>query len=314
MKKEEIAKPRRWIWIIVFLLVLVLFASIMTSCIALFSQGSIESLPSGNVALIKIEGVITSTGDSGFFGEPVASADVINEFIDKADKNKEIKAIIFEINSPGGSAVASEEIASRINRLNKTTVSYIREVGASGGYWIASETDRIFASRMSITGSVGVIASYLEFSGLLNRYNVTYQRLVAGEHKDIGTPLRKLTPIEEELLQEQLDQIHGFFLDEVKQNRKLNDKQVKEIETGIFFIGAKAKELNLIDDFGGKDEAIAYVEQQIKEKAVIAEYKSEPTLLELLGSLMNKNSFYLGQGIGSAFLKNPSPSDVKVYT
>ena len=86
------------------------------------------------------------------------------------EENKDIKAIVLEINSPGGSAVASDEIASAVKKSNKPTVAVIREAGASGGYWIASSTDHIIANRMSITGSIGVISSYLEFSGLIEKY------------------------------------------------------------------------------------------------------------------------------------------------
>src|SRR3989338_6818866 len=107
-------------------------------------------------------------GSSSFFESATASSETI-KFIEKADKNPSIKAIILEINSPGGSAVASEEIANAVKKTNKTTVAWIREIGTSGAYWIASSSDHIVASRMSVTGSIGVIASYLEFEGLVDR-------------------------------------------------------------------------------------------------------------------------------------------------
>ena len=117
-----------------------------------------ESL-SGNVALIPIDGVIVGDKDSDFLFESVTSSPEAVELIEKANKNPNIKAIILEINSPGGSAVASEEIANAIRKTNKTTVAWIREAGASGAYWVASATDYVVANRASITGSIVVIAS-----------------------------------------------------------------------------------------------------------------------------------------------------------
>ena len=111
----------------------------------------------GNVALITIEGVITTDGGASTIGETTISSSQITEFLADAEANKDIKAIVLEINSPGGSAVASDEIASAVKKSNKPTVAVIREAGASGGYWIASSTDHIIANRMSITGSIGVI-------------------------------------------------------------------------------------------------------------------------------------------------------------
>jgi len=300
MAKEQ---KRSWIWIIVLLLILFLIAAIISSCIAFVSSS--EPAKVGNIALIRIDGVITSSGDSGIFGEQSATADDIVSLIEKADQNDNIKAILFEINSPGGAAVASEEIANAVKKTNKTTVSYIRDVGASGAYWVASSTDHIFASRMSITGSVGVIASYLEFSGLMEHYNVTYERLVAGKYKDIGSPFKELTPVEKTLLQGQLDEIHQFFLDDVAENRHLTKAQVNEISSGIFFIGARAKELNLIDEIGGKDEAVSYIESNLQIKAQIAEYSREPSFFEMLSRLMNENSFFVGQGMASFLAKSP---------
>ncbi|MEM4397999.1 MAG: RDD family protein, partial [Candidatus Woesearchaeota archaeon] len=135
-----------------------------------------------NVAIIPLYGVI-SVSEGDMFSSDIISSDAVIKKIEKAENNKEIKAIIFDINSPGGSPVATDEISQKIKSLkqkNITTIAVIREYGASGAYWIASSTDYIFANRMSLVGSIGVIGSYLDFSGFLNRYNITYQRYVSG--------------------------------------------------------------------------------------------------------------------------------------
>src|SRR3989338_3973037 len=191
------AEPKfRWGYAILVLVLLLVTGFIAVGIISMFSGVDVESLE-GNVAMIKIEGIILGTDNSGvIFDDSVYSLDIV-DLIEEADENPRIRAIIFQINSPGGSAVASEEIANAVRKTNKTTVAWIRESGASGAYWIASSTDYIVANRVSITGSIGVFGSYLDFSGLMADHNITYRRLVAGKYKDLGSPLREMT--EEEI-------------------------------------------------------------------------------------------------------------------
>jgi len=304
----------KWVFIIVVLIILTMISFIVVGIISLFIGLDIEAI-SGNVALIPVKGLISAGNGEGLFAEEVASSTEIVEFIEKADKNPNIKAMIFEINSPGGSAVASEEIANAIKKTNKTTVAWIREVGASGAYWVASSSDYIVANRMSITGSVGVIASYLEFADLLQEYNVTYQRLVAGEYKDIGSPLKELSKDEKRILQEKLDVIHGFFIDEIAKNRRLPRSKAEEFSSGVFYIGSEAKDLGLVDILGGKEEAIKIIEKKLNITVKLAEYKREKTLLDVLSKLFHENSFFVGKGIGSAFFdKAKTPNSLNVYT
>jgi signal peptide peptidase SppA len=142
----------------------------------------------GNVAVIPIQGVITTQGDSGAFSEAGVVSSQVVDWIHEADDDDNIKAVLFRIDSPGGSPVATDEIATAIQGMHKPSVAVIREIGASGAYWVASATDRIYANRMSMVGSIGVLASYIEFAGTLERYNATYRSLTAGEFKDTGTP------------------------------------------------------------------------------------------------------------------------------
>src|SRR3989338_5143582 len=218
--------------------------------IASFAGSSVQQ-GAGNVALIPIEGVITTDGMQ-YFGQPTASSKRIIDFIKEANENSQIKAIVLEINSPGGSAVASDEIATVVKSIDKPVVAYIREIGASGGYWIASSTDYIVVQKMAITGSIGVISSYLEFSGLMEEYGVGYERLVAGKYKDVGTPFRKLQNDEKSILQGKLNLIHGFFIEEIAANRDLPVEKVKGIATGEFYLGREALNLGLLDQEGDK--------------------------------------------------------------
>lgn len=302
MQKEENGRYNKWFvgFLIVFIILLVI--------LSFTSSKDFKIL--GNVALIKIDGVI-AFGDSGLFGDSVLDPDEVIEFIDEAEDNPSVKVILFEINSPGGSAVASQEIVQRIRQIEKPTYAVIREVGASGGYWIASATDHITANQMSITGSVGVIASYLEYGGLLDRYNVSYERLVAGENKDIGTPFRELTKEEREFMQQGLDAIHQIFLDDVTQSRKLTAEQVEIIKTGRFFIGMQAKELNLIDALGTKSDAVKHIESVINETVEIVEYDTPKSFFESLSETAMQD---IGFGIGSAFAEQKISSEISIKT
>ncbi len=258
----------------------------------------------GNVAKIPIDGVITSNGGSSF-GQSFASAKEIVKFIESADKDKQVQIIVLEINSPGGSAVASDEIAAAVKKVKKPVVAHIRELGASGGYWIASASDYIIANRMSITGSIGVISSYLEFSGLMEEYGIGYQQLTSGKYKDAGTPFRKLTSEEENLLQKKLDRIHDFFIEEVANNRKLSEKEVRDVATGEFYLGVEAKALGLVDELGGKEELESYLkkEQGLKEIDYLV-FEKQLGLFDLFAQVFGDFSFLIGKGIGSNFIQN----------
>ena len=154
------------------------------------------------------------------------------QFIKAAEKDPSVRAIIFDINSPGGSAVASEEIAHAIKESTKYKVAVIRDLGASGAYWIASSSDVIFASRMSLTGSIGVISSFIQFEGLMDKYGISYERLVAGERKDIGSPFREMTDEERILFQKKINTIHEYFINE--NGKKSLRKYTEPINLSMF--------------------------------------------------------------------------------
>lgn len=311
--QEDKAPQQNFKWgYAIYVVFLLFFIGVIASVfISFFSGVDVESL-SGNVAIISIEGIITSSEEEGLSFESVAPSPEIIELIEKADENSNIKAIILEINSPGGSGVASEEIANAIKKTNKTTVAWIREIGTSGAYWVASAADYIVADRISITGSIGVIGSYLEFPGFLERYNVTYRRLVSGKYKDIGTPLREMTSEEQAIFQKILDDMRDYFVSEVAKNRQMSKKDVEKLANGLLYLGTQAKELGLVDELGSKDEVVRYIEGKEGITAEIVEYEKEKGLFEALTGVMSEQSFRLGEGIGSALFRKQADSGVKV--
>jgi protease IV len=300
-QSQEGAKQKKWPYVLFVMVFLWLMGIVLSFFVPAFSGIESDSL-TGNVALIPLKGVIMGDSSDGLFDDSTSSQDII-KLIEKADEDSRIKAIIIEINSPGGSPVASDEIAMALKKTNKTTVAWIREVGASGGYWVASATDHIVANRMSITGSIGVVASYLDFSGFIDRYNVSYERMVAGKYKDLGTPYKELTPEERAIFQNVLDDLHDEFIDEIAANRDMPRKDVEKVATGLFYLGSEAKRLGLVDELGSKDEVIAYIEGKENIKADVVTYRTTGDFWSLFGAAMGEQSFHVGQGIGDALTR-----------
>ncbi len=317
MKKEQANQPTnagRWVAVIIILIVLSMISFIASFIIGIFLSVSDTEQPTGNVAHIKIAGPILSEGGDGMLSGSVAESTEIVKLIEKANKNEEVKAILLEINSPGGTAVASYELADAVSKSNKTTVAWIREAGASGAYWVASSSDYIVANPLSITGSIGVIASYIEISGTLTRYNASYQRLVAGKYKDMANPLKKMSQDEEEIMQENLDELRDFFVRKVSENRKLPLEDVEKLADGRFYLGKQAKENGLVDELGGKEEAVKWIEKKLNITAEIADYEKPKTLMDALASLFSDQSFHVGEGIGKAMLDAKVSKGVTIST
>ncbi len=270
-----------------------------------------EEITGGNVAVVPIKGTLSSDKSSDLLEKDSTSADTIIDWIKDANKNAQTKAIILDIDSPGGSPVATDEIARAVKESNKTVVAVIREAGASGAFWVATAADYIFANRMSTTGSIGVVGSYLEFAGLLQNYNVTYRRLIAGQYKDAGSRWKEMTPEEQNLYQKLLNQVHADFVQEVAANRKLPIEKVKEIAHGFVLTGQEAKELGLVDALGNKDDAVTYIEQRLNITAKLYEFTPAKTFFE---ELIGVSSYHLGQGIGTALTQQSVSNDVKITT
>jgi len=264
------------------------------------------------IAIIPIQGTILSQSSS-FFPEQEAISSTIISYIEKADKNPQVKGILLEINSPGGTVLASKEIAQAVKNTKKPTIALIKDIGTSGAYWVASASDKIIADPLSITGSIGVIGSYLEFSGLFEKYGITYQQLISGSQKDIGTPYKELTPEEKALLQQRLDTIHSHFIKEISINRNIPESRVRELATGIFYLGEQAKVLGLVDELGDKNKAIEELKKLANiKKARIVKYAHKETFFNKVSQLSSKNFYYLGKGIGSELTKVENKLEITV--
>jgi protease IV len=293
---------KSWGFILTVLVILALASVVIAGMVGNASGTS----GAGNVAVIKVHGAIV-VGSDGIFAKKMAFSDDVVKFIDKAAKDKSVQAILLDINSPGGSAVASDEVVQALQDANKTTVALIRDVGASGAYWIASSADHVIAHKASLTGSIGVIASYLEWDGFLDDHNVTYRRLTAGRLKDMGSPFKEMTPEEQRLFQGTLNELHGVFIQHVAEGRDMSEEEVRKLATGQFFSGLKAKELGLVDELGGRREAKAYLKKELEVKDVkFVAYKKPKTFVENIMGALSEQSFEVGRGMGSMLFSDES--------
>ncbi len=294
-------KKKRRPMIVVTIVVIAVAVLLTIAALIKYSPKPLET--SNKIGVISIRGPITLGGNGASGGLPfqenIDSGTIIS-FIESASADKNIKAIILNINSPGGTVVASKEIVDAVKKVDKPVVALIREVGASGAYWIASAADLIVADPLSVTGSVGVAGGYLEFSDLISEYGVEYHSLKTGRYKDLGNPFVDLSPEGRGLLQKKLDIIHEYFVDDVSKNR---GKDLKAYGNGLFYLGKEAKEIGLIDELGGKDEAVMFVKELagIKEHELVF-YRPKASLFDVLSKLSSNIGFSVGQGIGSQFL------------
>jgi protease-4 len=167
--------------------------------------------------------------------------------------------VVVWVNSPGGVVAPAQEIYGAIQRVKKSgkpVVASLGAVAASGGYYVASAADRIYANPGTLTGSIGVVLQMANLEGLLKKVGVDYVVVKAGQYKDIGHFGRSITPEERRILQALLDDVLSQFIDAVAGGRKLDRALVARVADGRVFSGKQAKELQLVDVLGGLEEAI----------------------------------------------------------
>ncbi len=223
----------------------------------------------------------------GIFTDEVRKETV--KTLGKFRRSKNIRAIVLRIESPGGSVAAAQEIYREIKRVKDTGKPIFASMGsiaASGGYYIAIPCDRIFANPGTITGSIGVIMEMANIEELLRKIGVYFMVVKSKEHKDIGSPFRKMTEEEKKLLKTVIDDVYYQFVDAVVLERGIKKEDVLRIADGRIMTGKQAVELGLVDELGNLQDAIyaAAKTAGIRGKPrVIKPRKKRPTLLELLG-------------------------------
>lgn len=269
----ETQKSRTWLWIVIgggafFLFVMAVFTLVY---VAVKNDQRAEggSAFGEKIAVVELEGVI------------IDSKQFIKQ-LKRYEDDSSVKAIIIDINSPGGGVTASQEIFQALKRASsrydakekkgKPIVSAIRTVGASGAYYAAVGTNKIYANHSSIVGSIGVIASWVNYGELLKWAKMKDETMKAGALKDAGNPAREMTPEERAYLQGIIDNMHGQFIHDVASGRGMKDEDLKPLATGQVWTGEMAKPLKLVDDLGDFQYAV-------DETAKMVGIKGEPTLV-----------------------------------
>ena len=253
-----------------------------------YEDQTITKLDEPNIAVILAEGEISTDGDG------LTSKEVCKLFQD-VRKNKTIKTVVFRINSPGGSALASDEIWREVKLTNKKqkVIVSMGDVAASGGYYIAAPATKIFAEPTTVTGSIGVFG-VIPFTGnlLTNKLGLTFDRAATNKHAVMSLN-RKLTPEEFGLIQAEVDQIYLQFMKNVAEGRKMTIPQVNAIARGRVWTGRDALKIGLVDRLGGLSDAIDYAAKNegiLNKKVLYYPLKEEDPISELIEKIEEETS------------------------
>jgi protease IV len=232
------------------------------------------------IAVIRVEGVILD------------SQTTIGE-LKRFSENPSVKAIVIRIDSPGGGVVPSQEIYDAVKRVrsknNKAVIASMGSVAASGGYYIAAATDRIVANPGTLTGSIGVIMETANVEGLLQKIGVEGVVIKSGKYKDVGSPLRKMSVDERNLLQAVMDDVHKQFIEAVAEGRSLELRAAQALADGRIFTGRQAKEAKLVDELGDLEDAIQLAAEVvgIEGEPKIVEPRRRFSIREILDSKLS---------------------------
>jgi len=259
-------RSRVWLWLLFGGGAFLLFVGAVFTLVYLSFGGHDEESFGGfgeKIAVVELEGVILS---------PKQVVSQLKKFAD----DDSIKAIILHVNSPGGGVAASEEIYREVKRIRdakkKRIVSSIETVGASGAYYVASASDKIYADKGSIVGSIGVIAQWVNYTELLQWAKLKSITLKAGEFKDTGNPAREMTPVERDYLQGLINDMHTQFIQAVAEGRKAKESDIRLIANGKVWTGEQAYSMKLVDQ-------LADFEDAVKDTAKAVGIKGEPSLV-----------------------------------
>ncbi|WP_254767232.1 signal peptide peptidase SppA [Salinilacihabitans rarus] len=264
------------------------------------SGGVAESLfPDYDVAEVAVEGPITRDGGGG----PLPSsprgtpADDIVEQIDRANEDDSVDALLVKLNTPGGEVVPSDDIKLAAERFEGPTVAYATDRCASGGYWIASGCDELWARDASVVGSIGVIASRVNASDLAERIGLSYEGFTAGEYKDAGLPLKEMDEDERAYLQGLVDDWYDAFVDRVSEGRDLDPAFVRDTEARVY-LGEEAHDLGLVDELGTREDVEAAVADRLGvDEVTVEEFEPERPLMARVGVAARRVAYAFGAGL-----------------
>lgn len=257
------------------------------------AEDKLERERSGDkIAVVYAEGdIVNGQGNTGEVG-----GDRLAKQLRQIRQDNDIKAVVLRVNSPGGSVSASEVIQRevKLTRAAKPLIVSMGSVAASGGYWISTYSDRIFAEPNTITGSIGVFGILPNFQTLANNNGITWDSVKTGKFADTFSVSRPKNPQELALIQRSVDKFYDQFLTKVSESRKLAKDKVAEIAQGRVWSGKRAKELGLVDELGGLQAAIQEAAKRAKlgDKWQVEEYPKPRTLEERIFGKMSGDQIF----------------------
>ena len=243
------------------------------------------------VGVIEINGSISGGSVDSWMGATGANSMQIMNIIQQVGKRDDIKVVVIRIDSPGGTSVASQEIAIELDKLRndgKKVITSMGDVCASGGYWIACSSDYIVANEGTLTGSIGVIMQFTNLEGLYKKIGISEEVIKSGALKDIGSPSRELTNEERKLLQDIVGDSYDQFIEQVLKGRegKISQDKLLKIADGRIISGRQALELGLVDCLGNYYDALDIAAEM---GGLGKDYK-----VEVLNSTSFWNSLFMG--------------------
>lgn len=222
------------------------------------------------VLLVDIDGPISNRPQRSWAGfqRETGMVDRVREILKKAGEDKQVKALLLRINSPGGTVTSSDiiyhELKSFKEKSNLKIYVSILDIAASGGYYIAMAGDTLMAHPTSLTGSIGVLALKVNLEGLMGKVGVGWEVVKSGDKKDFMSPFRALTAEERELFQDTIDRYHRRFLEIIAQNRpQLDLAAVRNLADGRIFEARQALEVHLVDRIGYLDDAVEQIRRDL---------------------------------------------------
>ncbi|WP_276248157.1 MULTISPECIES: signal peptide peptidase SppA [unclassified Haladaptatus] len=269
--------------------------------------------PGYNVAEVAVEGPISRDGGGRFPSTPGgAHADQFVDQIDAANDDQNVNALIVRLNTPGGEVVPSDDIRLAVERFEGPTVAYATDVCASGGYWIASGCDELWARDASIVGSIGVIGSRVNATELADKLGLSYERFAAGKFKDAGTPLKELSEPEREYLQGIIDDLYDHFVSRVTAARDLTEAEVRATEAKVY-LGEEALNLGLVDALGTRDDVEDRVAELLGVESVsVVEFTPQRRLVERFSLSAERIAYAAGAGVGRVLTQDGEQGEMNI--
>ncbi len=279
----EVKSDNRALWVIVaFLAFGALTFFILVSAIATAVGGDVR-VSDQNIGVVEVKGVIEN-------------ADKFVTSVRTMNSDDTIKAILIRINSPGGSVSASQEMVEAIQTIKKPVAISMGDMAASGGYYVACAGPKIFANPGTLTGSIGVISQLMEFSELLDFFNIKVNTVKTGDLKDSGSPYREFNKQDRAYFEQLGLDLYDQFINQVATARKMPREKIMPLADGRALSGKQAKEAGLVDELGGLNAAIEYLKTEANVPDTF-ELIYPPSSQDWVEALLAEGSAQAGQAI-----------------